>query len=403
MVLLAHPGTQYALRLARELERHAMLTSFHTCLAVSANSNLARVAQRLAGVLGMKRQFQNRLLEGVSPGKLHCYPTLEIGTLWRMRNSNGAGREILRQRNDRFQQKIPDRAIESADTIVGFDTSSRILAGRAKALGKKFILDRSIGHPRSFAGLSEQLNEHFPGWEDVRNSKSQSELASEEEEHELADLIVVPSRFVAETLREQGVAREKIRINPFGTDTEKFYPAGKVRVKGPLVFLFVGALGARKGLPLLLRAWQQIKSRNAQLWIAGAGYVPAEARSDSPDSVRWLGAVSRSELPDLFRSAHVFVFPSFFEGLAQAQIEAAASGLPIIATVSSGGEEIVAEGQTGFIIETGNLDQLVERLERFIDDPDLLAAMSERARLKAGQWSWAAYGDRWRDILQEKI
>jgi alpha-maltose-1-phosphate synthase len=399
-VLIAHPGTQYSLQLARELERLNLLDSFHTCLALRSNTYLAQVAQPLSRILRMQRHLQNRLLDDVPARKLHCYPWLEIETLWRLRNRNGSGRAILSERNDRFQRSIPDRAVDQVEMVIGFDTSSRLLAQRVRSLGKKFILDRSIGHSRSFAGVGENLCQRFPEWGDLRPGKSGGELALEDEEHELADLIVAPSAFVRDTLIEQGVSAEKIRVNPFGTDTGRFFPTAENAPLTPMIFLFVGALGARKGVPLLLDAWRKINPSQAELWLAGTGKIPESARRSCPDSVRWLGAVSRSDLPELLRRAHVFVFPSFFEGLAQTQIEAAACGLPIIATKASGGEEIVAEGRTGFIVAAGTLDQLVERMAQFISDPQLVITMAANAKAKAHRWSWSAYGDRWRDILQ---
>src|ERR1041385_4771288 len=97
-VLLAHPGTQYSFRLARELERLQVLDSFHTCLALRADSYLAHLVQPLSTILGMRRHVQNRLLEDVPGRKVHCYPRLELEALWRLRNSNGAGPAILRER-----------------------------------------------------------------------------------------------------------------------------------------------------------------------------------------------------------------------------------------------------------------------------------------------------------------
>lgn len=400
-VLLAHPGTQYSLHLARELHRQSELGGFHTCLALSAESGLARVLSPVASALGVERQWQNRLLKGVPAKMVYRYPSLEINAWWQMRRRSVCARLILRERNDRFQNLIPESAIQSARVVIGFDTSSHILASRTQAQGRRFILDRSIAHPRSFARLAEKLKESFPEWEDAREIKSDGELAIEDEEHALAHLIVVPSRFVADTLIEHDVPFEKIRVNPFGTDTASFHPAAEAREASPFIFLFVGALMARKGLPLLLEAWRRLRPRKAELWIAGTGQIPSPARRDAPESVRWLGAISREELPDLFRRAHVFVFPSFFEGLAQVQVEAAACGLPIIATTASGGEEIVTEGQTGFIIEAGNSDQLVERMHQFIERPALAFEMRERAVKRAARWSWSNYGGRWQKIIRE--
>ena len=401
--LLAHPGTQYSLRLARELAIRGCLSGFYTGLAVRAESNLARLLKPCASLLKMERQWQNRLLNDVPGGKLHCYPSLEIGAWWRARRRGGRAGEALKERNENFQRGIPERAITDADAVIGFDTSSQILAGRTKAQGKPFILDRSIAHPRAFARVAVQLTERFPEWEDARQRKTEHELALEDGEHLLADLIVTPSRFAADSLIEHGVPPEKIRVNPFGTETNSFRPPLFEPAPSPLVFTFVGALSARKGLPLLLQAWKWLNPAGAELWVAGTGNVPAQAGRGLPDSVRWLGPVTRRKLPALFQQSHVFVFPSFFEGLAQVQLEAAACGLPIIATRASGGEEVVEEGLTGFIVEAGNLEQLSGRMERLIEAPSLVKEMRAAARRKAADWSWSGYGDRWQTILRGAV
>jgi starch synthase len=400
MVLLAHPGTQYSLNLARELHRHDILDGFHTCLAVSAESAWARLMTPLAAVLRVERQLQNRLVRDVPKGKLHCYPALEINSWWRLRRRSPAT-QVFRRRNDEFQIRIPEPALAHAEAVIGFDTSSQILAARTRTQQKRFILDRSIAHPRAYVRISASLKERFPEWSDSQSEKTEADFEIEDREHELAHLIVVPSRFVAESLIAQGVAKEKIRVNPFGTNLDLFRPVEEMPDTSNLIFLFVGALTARKGLPLLLEAWRELKPKNAELWIAGTGEVPTCAREQAPESVRWLGPISRQELPSLLRRAHVFVFPSYFEGLAQVQLEAAACALPIIATRASGGEEIVEEGETGFIIEPGCLAQLVARLSYFTEQRALVNEMNGRARAKRARWSWSAYGDRWQQILSE--
>ena len=398
--LLAHPGTQYSFHLARELSRHGNLSSFYTSVAINGESSLARQFSPLVEILGKQKEWQNRLFYGVPAGKVYSYPALEVSAFLRRRRGQ-PGLSVLRKRNDRFQQKIPDGALAESQAVIGFDTSSHILAARARALGKKFILDRSIGYAGGVNGLFENLHERFPEWPDTWAKKSEADLEIEDREHQLAHLIVVPSRFVAQTLSACGIPSSKIRINPFGTDLQRFNVAPDSSISGPLVFLFVGALTARKGLPLLLQAWSKLNPTNAELWIGGTGDVPDEVYHHSPASIRWLGPLTREHLPRVFQQANVFVLPSYFEGLAQVQVEALACGTPVIGTNASGAEEVVEEGQTGFLIEPGNLEQLVESLQQFIARPALAQEMREQAKAKRSGLSWSGYGDRWNRILQE--
>ncbi len=97
----------------------------------------------------------------------------------------------------------------------------------------------------------------------------------------------------------------------------------------------------------------------------------------------------------------MFFFPSYFEGLAQVQIEAAAAGLPIIGTSNSGAEEVIMNGYNGFVIETGNLDQLISSIEYFISNPAEILVMSKRVCERMDFFSWSSYGDRWNEILSK--
>jgi glycosyltransferase involved in cell wall biosynthesis len=99
----------------------------------------------------------------------------------------------------------------------------------------------------------------------------------------------------------------------------------------------------------------------------------------------------------------VFVFPSFFEGFAQVQVEAAACGLPIIGTQNSGAEEIIQDGYNGFIVEPGNIDQLVSAMRFFVKNREKLAVMSAKVRERIDFFSWNSYGNRWKAILETKL
>jgi len=396
-VLLAHPGTQYSGRLARQLQTRGALREFHTCFAFSDHSLLARAVERLPRKWRLR--LANRVLTGVAPERLHTRPWLELAAL-ASRRLGDAEQEVFYRRNAAFQERIPDRAIREAGAVIGFDTSSWILARRARELKRAFFLDQSIGHPRSFARVATQLTAEFPQWTETIPWKSEAEIAREDQEHADASCIVAPSRFVVRTLRENGVDPAKIRLNPFGVDLALFRPAMVPPELKPLRFLFAGSARPRKGLPLLLKAWRRLpRGHAAQLWIAGGGDLPASERSGSLDGVRFLGRLPQRELAAIFAQCHIFVFPSYFEGLAQVQIEAAACGLPVIGTESSGCEEIVQDGETGLVLPTGDLEALHNALRTFISDPERALAMRERLLKTRSGLSWEAYGERWMNIL----
>lgn len=399
-VLLAHPGTQYSARLAQQLFRHGCLHRFWTGLALPEQSFLESAVRRWRKSPPI--WLGNRIVDQVPADKIRTAPLIEATALLRVKM--GAQSEaVFHERNVRFQRAIPNSEMEQCSVVVGFDTSSWILAQRARAIGKRFILDQTIGHPAVKERGFGRLRQRYPSWSSSVPEKSSSHVALEREEHALANLIVVPSHYVKSTLTEEGVDESKIKVIPFGTDLELFTPAEpSIEMESSdevVTFLFVGALTARKGVPVLLAAWTDFAPKNAELWLVGSGTIPPEESQRLPTSVRVMGAKSRTDVAQLMRQADAFVFPSFFEGLAQVQIEALASGLPVIATRESGAEDIVKEGETGFVLPAGDVEALVVCLRRFTEDASLRTRMRHFVLSSRDELGWQVYGDRWAELL----
>ena len=79
---------------------------------------------------------------------------------------HGAASEaIFHRRNEHFQRCIPDTDLKRSKVVVGFDTSSWLIARRVKMLGGKFVLDQSIGHPLEKERIFTELRERYPAWE----------------------------------------------------------------------------------------------------------------------------------------------------------------------------------------------------------------------------------------------
>lgn len=399
--LLTHPGTQYAYHLATQLHSRGRLARFHTSFAIRDGSLVGRLCDLLPSKVC--RRLEGRRLGGLPADKLSLHPFCGVGGQFRRSLAGFGEEEILHRRNKAFQRSIPDKDISSAGVVVGFDTSSWLLASRVKKMGGKFILDQSIGHPVEKERIYKDVRDRFPEWSASIPRKADGHVAEEIEEHNLADLVVVPSSFVRETLTMQGVPCGKIRVIPFGTNLDLFQPAEFPERSGPVVFLFVGSISARKGVPILLQAWRRMSPVKAELWIVGPGSVPNCEAIDLPASVLFFGPKNRSDVAELMRQADVFVFPSFFEGLAQVQIEALASGLPIISTVESGAGDIVRDGQNGFLVPAGDANSLKYRMLQIATDRSLLNAMRKNVIEERANLSWSAYGDRWVKVIDELV
>jgi glycosyltransferase involved in cell wall biosynthesis len=93
------------------------------------------------------------------------------------------------------------------------------------------------------------------------------------------------------------------------------------------------------------------------------------------------------------QSCDVFVLPSIVEGRALVQQEALACGLPLIVTANAGGEDLIVEGHTGFLVPIRSPESIAEKISWFADNRQALPAMREGARAKAAEYTWQRYGD----------
>jgi starch synthase len=396
-VLIAHPGTrgQSSHHLAYQLHKNTLLTGLHTGFAF----NVAGWGNTVIGKLpnDLRRWIGNRQIEGVPSNKLHSYPIGELRERWQTLCGKPV-QAATHCRNEQFQEAIPDRAITSVHAVIGYDTSSWILADRCAQHKIPLVLNQTTWHPDAKRKVFERIKEQFSNWvEGVEHRLSEVRIA-EEKEYEGARLIVTCSSPGRQSLIDNGIPPAKVHVIPYGMDCGQFFPmkGGESR---KFRFVFTGGINAFKGIPILLEAWRRLAPRNAELWLVGP--VSKEILKHIPKlpGLHYLGVVAHSELPALLQQCDVFVFPSYFEGFGIVILEAMASGLPVLTTTATGGLDIIADGQDGWVIEPGDVEQLVELMDECLSDQDKVREMGRCARKTAERFTWAEHGRRWVDLL----
>ena len=395
-VLLAHPGTQHAFQLARQLARLGMLEGFWTGLALREEAWWVR---QLTQVEAIRERLGNRLLSGVGRRQLHLRPWRELTALWTLRQGAPA-LEVFLCRNQHFQESIPTAALRAVDVVIGFDTSSWILAERCRDLGRRFILDQSIAHPLWKKRVFETVAARYPDWRESLVPPLPAMLAHEAQEHALADTIVVASSFTTRSLVAHGVPVERIVCNPYGVDLEAFTPRPPPEAGRPFRFLFLGSVTARKGVPLLLEVWEKLAPRHAELWLVGP--VAPEVQPHIPDlpGLKVMGKRPHRDLPDIIRSCDVLVFPSYFEGFGLVVLEAMACGVPVIASDATVGPDLIEDGVDGWLMTAGDAARLQALMETALSRPAETFDMGRLARQRIAAYTWDAYGIRWKTLLE---
>jgi glycosyltransferase involved in cell wall biosynthesis len=151
--------------------------------------------------------------------------------------------------------------------------------------------------------------------------------------------------------------------------------------------LAVGRLIEQKDHATLLRAFARVRERqpDARLAILGGGPLEAETRSRA-DSLGLAEAVTlpgRTEIRDWLARADVFVHTSRWEGFGIVLLEAMLAGLPVVATRVSAVPEVVADGETGALVEAGDAEGVARELAALLADPELRRRLGDAGRERA--------------------
>jgi UDP-glucose:(heptosyl)LPS alpha-1,3-glucosyltransferase len=204
---------------------------------------------------------------------------------------------------------------------------------------------------------------------------------------------------VAEEMREYfPAAAERVTTIHNGVDTLAFAPGSRcaealaLRARlgladGRLVAAFVGGDWEHKGLSHVIEALAQAPEWD--LVVAGRGHPELYrdlARSSGVEGrVHWLGV--RSDIEPVYELADGFVLASSYETFSLVTFEAAASGLPILATPVNGVRELIEDGVSGFLVD-GRAEAIAERLRELGNDPRLRARLGAAARSSALAFPW---------------
>jgi glycosyltransferase involved in cell wall biosynthesis len=195
---------------------------------------------------------------------------------------------------------------------------------------------------------------------------------------------VLPMSRWAETslVGDYGVDPARVHVVPSGVDIDVWRPNGAPPRTGPLRTLFVGGDFDRKGGPLLLEAFRQLREGTVELHLV--------TRSDVPESpgihVYRNYSPNQPELIQLFQSCHAFVLASQAEAFPNVVMEASAAGLPCIVTDVGAMSEMVIDGVSGYTVEVGDAEGVRRALRGLADDRSLRDEMAAAARRQAEQW-----------------
>ncbi|MGI9180276.1 MAG: glycosyltransferase family 4 protein [Longimicrobiaceae bacterium] len=233
------------------------------------------------------------------------------------------------------------------------------------------------------------------------------------------DAVVPISRATGAECLQRGLPPRKLHVIPCGVDPERFPSApedcsaarrvllddlGASLPENTLLLCSVGRLVERKGVAWFVERVMPLLPPEVHYWVAGEGPMheaveEAIARHGLQRRVRLLGLVPEETLIRLYREADLFVMPNIpvpgdMEGFGVVMLEAGLCGLPTVAARLEGIQDVIAEGENGHLVTSGDAAAFAQAILRYHRNPEALAAASARATRRVMEsFTWRAVAD----------
>jgi glycosyltransferase involved in cell wall biosynthesis len=204
-----------------------------------------------------------------------------------------------------------------------------------------------------------------------------------------AKKIIAVSRRTYLGLKEMKLEDKSIII-PNGVDINFFKPSKNVKNN---TIAFFGRLHPQKGVEYLLEAFKKVQKKNkkVKLMIVGTGPLEKKLKNIAKKenlNCKFFGHVSDKKLVQIVSSSYMVVFPSLWEGMPLAILEALAMGRPVIASKVSGIEDVIKNGKNGILIEPKKPSQLANKILFLLENKKIAERLGNEGRKVAINYSW---------------
>jgi len=222
-----------------------------------------------------------------------------------------------------------------------------------------------------------------------------------------ADLWAVPGERAFQLMKFWGVPDAKIKKGLYGIDASPLTAVASARPtrcdEWPRRFAFVGRYNARKGVDILLHAYDTYRQSVSDPWeLVCCGRGELESTLMGRDGVVDVGFVQPDDLPAFLAKSSVFVLPSRHDAWPLAIVEACAAGMPIICTSTCGSSaELVRDEYNGSIVVPDDVKTLTRAMIRMHHRSQDLPAFGKRSEVLAGAYAADVWAIKWQTMLTD--
>lgn len=398
-IILSHPtGNANSRATAEGFLKAGILSRFYTSIAVFPGSFLYRLG-KISCLSDIRRRSYNPILKQYTK----VYRWYEIGRMISMKIGFSSLVEhdkgvfcvasVYRHLDGKIANNLFSQLKRDVDSIYAYSDSAMLSFSEAKKYGVKCFYDLSTGYWRSFHKLLSEEKDRYPLWEDTFSGfkDSKKKLREKDIEISLADVIIVASKFTADTLKEYPGQLPPIKIVPYG------FPSVNLQLRNydsfdsgrKMKLLFVGKLTQVKGLADVFEAIRGLENR-VQLTLVGPMNDNKELKRELSKHT-YLGTLPHSEVLRVMRNHDILLFPTLFDGFGMVMTEAMSQGTPVIASDRSAAPDLIEHEKNGWIIPAGSVSSLREVINKLLVTPAMIETVGKAAFETAKKRPWSVY------------
>lgn len=407
-IIVAHPNKQHSYRLAVALNKAGCLSCYITTV-YEKKHNLTGLLNRYAPSK-YRSKISNKRCSELDDYRVKQFD--EIGGLLflimiRIPVVKRFYRRFGTYLNKNFGKKVAKYAIKTkADAVVMYDTTADACFTYLKDKAPNIIriLDMSSNVSTERVKIYEREMKRTCSLE-LRNENrhlwNDNFLRRNLREVENTCYFFAPSEFSKNSILAQNIKENKVFLNQYGVDIQKFCFSKHRRTGNILKLAYTGGVTYGKGIDFLLETLNSFKLFSTEIYLMGQvdfGSSIYQKYKDNKD-IHFMGFISQSEIIELYSKVDIFVFPSLGEGLSLAALEAMACGLPVICSSNSGINDLIDNYKNGIVFEACNEQELVDALVWMRTHGNFLEQMSLNARNTAEKYTWEAYEERTKHII----
>jgi glycosyltransferase involved in cell wall biosynthesis len=281
------------------------------------------------------------------------------------------------------------------NSIHAYEDGAAFTFKQAKKLGIYCSYELPIAYWATSRRLLAEEAERHPEWIPTLDSihEGEEKLERKEQELRLADTVSCPSNFVLQSIPTNIRNSKQCQVANFGSPIKSDFEIKNCEdiQNKKLKILFVGSMSQRKGLADLFKALKILNTASVSLTVIGQPAMPLNFYKSKCAHFKHIPTCSNEKVKSTMRTHDILVLPSIVEGCALVQQEALSCGLPILITRNTGGEDLVDEGKTGFIIPIRDPISIAEKIEWFLMNHMLIADMRIECQKKADTYTWQNY------------